>query len=201
MRQPIRMDIDEHAALASPQSLPEFQRLFPDDASCAEYLEKARWEYRFVCPDGGATGEPFRIATRLGVLTCRKCRRQTGLTVGTIMEPLSTWFSAAHLGTSHAPGMLAVLFQGHFALSRYETTFQILHKLRAGMVRPDQGRIGGRASEHVEVDEAWVGGRTRGEGRGVHHKILVACAVGLHCRKLETTLAVRIVVVKKDIWL
>ena len=28
-------------------------------------------------------------------------------------------------------------------LSRYETAFQILHKLRAGMVRPDQDRIGG----------------------------------------------------------
>jgi hypothetical protein len=32
------------------------------------------------------------------------------------------------------------------------------------MVRPDQDRIGGRPKEHVEVDETWVGGRTRGEG-------------------------------------
>ena len=45
------------------------------------------------------------------------------------------------------------------------------------MVRPDRDRIGGRVNEHVEVDETWVGGRTRGEGRGVHHKTLVACAV------------------------
>jgi hypothetical protein len=27
-------------------------------------------------------------------------------------------------------------------LSRYETAFQWLHKLRAGMIRPDQDRIG-----------------------------------------------------------
>ena len=150
------MDIDQHAALPFPQSLPEFQRLFPDDAACAEYLEKARWGDGFVCPHCGVTGEPFRIATRSGVLACRKCRRQTGLTVGTVMErshtPLSIWFWAAYLVASQTPGMSAVQFQRQLGLSRYETAFQILHKLRAGMVRPDQDRIGGRANEHVEVE-------------------------------------------------
>ena len=29
---------------------------------------------------------------------------------------------------------------------------------------PDQDRIGGRPGEHVEVDETWAGGRTRGKG-------------------------------------
>jgi hypothetical protein len=38
---PILMDIDQRAALPFPHSLLEFQRLFPDDAACAEYLEKA----------------------------------------------------------------------------------------------------------------------------------------------------------------
>lgn len=104
---PILMDIDQRAALPFPRSLPEFQRLFPDDAACAEYLEKVRWGDGFVCPRCGVTGEPFRIATRPGVLTCRKCRRQTGLTVGTVMErshtPLSTWFWAAYLVASQTP--------------------------------------------------------------------------------------------------
>ena len=183
---PILMDIDQHAALPFPRSLPEFQRLLPDDAACAEYLEKARWGDGFVCPHCGATGKPFRIATRPGVLACRKCRRQTGLTVGTVMErshtPLSTWFWAAYLVASQTPGMSAVQFQRQLGLSRYETAFHILHKLRAGMVRPHQDRIGGRANEHVEVDETWVGGRTRGEGRGVHHKVLVVCAVEVRHR-------------------
>jgi hypothetical protein len=97
---PILMDVGRPAALPFPKSLPEFQRLFPDDVACAEYLEKARWGDGFVCPHCGVTGEPFRIATRPGVLACRKCRRQTGLTVGTVMErntPLSIWFWAAYL--------------------------------------------------------------------------------------------------------
>ena len=135
-------------------------------------------------------GEPFRIATRPGVLTCRACRRQTGLTVGTVMEhshtPLSTWFWAAYLVASQTPGMSAVQFQRQLGLTRYETAFGILHKLRAGMVRSDQDRIGARAGEHVEVDETYVGGRTRGEGRGVHHKTLVAAAVEVSHREPGT---------------
>ena len=54
------------------------------------------------------------------------------------------------------------------------------------MVRPDQDRIGGQPENHVEVDETWVGGKTRGEGRGVHHKTLVAAAVEVCHRKPGT---------------
>src|SRR5208283_2280999 len=60
---PTLMDIDQHSEWPFPHSLPEFQRLFPDDTACAEYLEKARWGDSFVCPHCGVTGEPFRIAT------------------------------------------------------------------------------------------------------------------------------------------
>jgi transposase-like protein len=95
---------------------------------------------------------------------------------------LSIWFWAAYLVASQTPGISAVQLQRQLGLSRYETAFQLLHKLRAGMVRPDRDRIGGRTNEHVEVDETWVGGRTRGEGRGVHHKTLVACAVEVRRR-------------------
>src|ERR1700684_4044991 len=134
---PILMDVGRPAALPVPKSLPEFQQLFPHDAASPEDLEKERWGDRFVCPHCGVTGEPFRIATRPGVLACRKCRRQTGLTVGTVMErshtPLSIWFWAAYLVASQTPGMSAVQFQRQLGLSRYETAFQILHKLRAGM--------------------------------------------------------------------
>jgi transposase-like protein len=56
------------------------------------------------------------------------------------------------------------------------------------MVRPERDKIGGKPQEYVEVDETWVGGRTRGEGRGVHHKVLVSCAVEVLHRKRGTNL-------------
>lgn len=100
--------------------------------------------------------------------------------------PLSTWFWGAYLVSTDTAGISAVQFQRQLGLRTYETAFQLLHKLRAGMVRPDQDRIGGRPNEHVEVDETYVGGRTRGEGRGVHHKALVAAAVEVRHREPGT---------------
>ena len=95
--------------------------------------------------------------------------------------PLSTWFWAAYLATTQTPGQSALQFQRQLGLTRYETAFQILHKLRAGMVRPERDSIGGEYP--VEVDECFVGGRTRGEGRGVHNKATVVGAVEVRLRK------------------
>jgi hypothetical protein len=173
-----------------PKSLPEFQRMFPDDAPCALYLESVRWRKGFSCPFCGVREAPYRFAARPGVLRCRACRKDVALTAGTVMErthtPLSTWFWAAYLVSSLTPGMSARQMQRQLGLSRYETAFQILHKLRAGMVRPERDRIGGAENVlAVEVDETWVGGRTRGKGRGVHHQALVVGAIEVKERKGE----------------
>ena len=129
-----------------PTTLPEFQRVFPNDAACADYLEKLRWADGFACAKCGACGEPYRFAARPGVLRCRSCRADTSLTARTVMDhshtPLSVWFWASYLVTTQ-PGQSAVQFQRQLGLSRYETAYQILHKLRAGMVRPDRDTIGG----------------------------------------------------------
>jgi hypothetical protein len=99
--------------------------------------------------------------------------------------PLSVWFWGAYIVFSHTQGMSAVQFQRQLGIKRYETAFQLLHKLRAGMVRPDRDRIGGNGRDHVEIDESWVGGRTRGKGRGVHDQSLVIAAVEVRQRKPE----------------
>jgi hypothetical protein len=40
-----------------PTSLPEFQRVFPNDAACAEYLGKLRWPGEWMCGKCGVFGE------------------------------------------------------------------------------------------------------------------------------------------------
>jgi transposase-like protein len=169
-----------------PTSLPEFQRVFPNDEACAKYLEAVRWPDGFVCPKCRQAGEPYRFPTRSSVvLRCRSCKVTTSLTAGTIMQsshtPLSTWFWGGYLVTTQTPGQSALQFQRQLGLSRYETAFQILHKLRSGMVRPERDCIGG---EHpVEVDECFVAGRTSGEGGGNHHMATVVGAVEVRQRK------------------
>ena len=95
--------------------------------------------------------------------------------------PLSVWFWGAYLVTTQTPGQSALQFQRQLGLKRYETAFQMLHKLRAGLVRPERDTIGDQYP--VEVDESFVGGRTKGEGRGVHHKAIVIGAIEVRPRK------------------
>jgi len=168
-----------------PTTLPDFQRVFPDDTACAKYLERLRWADEFACPKCGVLGEPYRFEARPHVLRCRSCKADVSLLSGTVMQsshtPLSTWFWGAYLVTTQTPGQSALQFQRQLGLTRYETAYMILQKLRSGMVRPDRDTIGGE--HHVEVDETLVGGRTRGEGKGVHHKVYVLGAVEGRVRK------------------
>jgi len=61
--------------------------------------------------------------------------------------------------------MSAVQLKKMLGIRRYETAFQMLHRLRAAMVRPERDPIGQKFP--VEVDETLVGGATQGKGRGV----------------------------------
>jgi hypothetical protein len=42
------IDVLHRNDLPFPRSLPEFQQLFPDEAACAAYLERARWGEGFI---------------------------------------------------------------------------------------------------------------------------------------------------------
>src|SRR6202165_1980889 len=169
-----------------PTSLPKFQRVFPDDDAGARYWEAIRWPDGFSCPKCGLIGEPYRFATRSSVvLRCRACKKNTSLTAGTVMQsshmPLSTWFWGAYLMTTQTPGQSAIQFQRQLDIATYETAFAMLHKLRAGMVRPDRDTIG--KPHPVEIDECFIGGRARGEGKGTHHQTTVVGAVEVRTRK------------------
>jgi hypothetical protein len=163
--------------------------MFPDDTACAEYLERLRWPDGFVCLKCDADDEPYRFVTRPTQLRCRSCRADTRLTAGTIMQdsklPLLRWFWGAYLVTSETPGMSALQFRRQLGVKRYEPAFMMLHKLRAAMIRPNRDRIGQgvdwKTKEprryDVELDEAYVGGKTRGKGKGVTDKAIVVGAV------------------------
>jgi transposase-like protein len=93
--------------------------------------------------------------------------------------PLVQWFWAAYLVTTHTPGLSALQFARQMDLN-YETAFQMLHKLRAAMVKEGQARLSGV----VEVDECYIGGERHGKGgRGALGKVLVAGAVEVRGRR------------------
>ena len=167
------------AALPYPRSLPEFQGLFPDEAACVRYLFALRWPQGWCC-DLGCGGTQFILYDATHSVFCRQCRKKTSLTAGTIMhrskQPLLNWFYAAFLVSTLTPGISAVQLQSQLGLRRNETAFQMLHKLRSAMLNPEREPLHGE----VEVDETFIGGRTRKGaqmGRGTKHKALVVGAV------------------------
>lgn len=172
-----------------PKTLPDFQRHFPNEEACIAHMYAKRFPEGFVCHYCGQneseTGPPYTFSARPTVYRCRRCQENTRLTAGTIMhrskQPLCTWFWGAFLVTSLTPGMSAVQFQKMLGIKRYEIAFQLLHKLRAAMIRPERDTIGGQFP--VEVDETYVGGATQGKGRGVTDKVLVVGAVEVMPRR------------------
>jgi len=93
---------------------------------------------------------------------CKDCAQQTSATAGTVMHgthtPLRTWFWAAYLVATHHPGISAKQLQRQLGLSRYETAWLILQKLRRAMVAPERELLKGE----VEIDEFWLGGYEEG---------------------------------------
>lgn len=161
-----------------PKTIFEFNKWFPDEEACLEFLIQSRWPDGFRCPRCGF--DKFYWMKERKLLQCQKCKYQASVTAGTVMHrskmPLKVWFQAAYLVTTHTPGMSALQFQRQLGLSSYQTAFTILHKLRAGMVRSGRDRLSGT----VEVDETYIGGERPGPaGRGALGKVIVAGAVDI----------------------
>jgi len=159
-----------------PRTIVEFQRRFPDEAACRQYLFESRWPEGYRCP---RCGSPAASALQRRLLwQCSDCRYQVSVTAGTVLHrtrtPLHLWFWAAYLMTTATPGISALQLQRQLGLGRYETAWMMLHKFRRAMVAPERTPLTGP----VEVDEAFVGGLEEGGGgRLLGDKELVVTAV------------------------
>jgi transposase-like protein len=109
----------------------EFRANFGTEEACRAWLARTRWPTGFVCPHcrGGGTWIAPRKAYQ-----CRRCRRQTSLTSGTIFQgtrkPLRTWFEAAYLVVQR--GVNAKTLQRELHLT-YKVAWAWGHKLRSAM--------------------------------------------------------------------
>jgi hypothetical protein len=169
-----------------PVTLLDFQRMFPDETACLRYLEKIRWPDGFVCEKCATVGEPFRLSNYPRKLKCRSCHHLESVTADTVMHRSKTcllvWFWAAYLVATQTPGISALELQKKLGIKRYETAFQILHKLRDAMVRPGRDKIG--SEWPIELDVVFVGGKTRSGVQGKTNQVPVVIAVEI--RRQET---------------
>jgi hypothetical protein len=137
--------------MRKPRSLIRFQKAFPDEAACAAFLFERRWPGGFVCP-GCKDGRAFLLKSRAWTYQCVGCRRQTSVTAGTVMHrsklPLTVWFWAAHLMSTHSNGISALQLKGQLPIT-YKTAWLLTQKLRRSMVDPEREPLEGV----VEIDQ------------------------------------------------
>ena len=140
--------------MAKARSLAEFQKSFPDEESCAAFLIKRRWPDGFACPGCGKY-RAVGLKSRPRLHECLDCGRQTSVTAGTAMHrsklPLTAWFWAAHLMTTHSNGMSARQLEDQLGVT-YKTAWLLTQKLRRSMVDPNRAPLEGV----VEVDQAEI---------------------------------------------
>ena len=167
-----------------PRSLVDFQRRFPDDAACANYLFALRWPDGFRCPACGHD-RAWALKTKPWTYECRACRHQASLKAGTLLHgsklALTIWFWAAYLMATHSNGISALQVQKQLGLGSYKSAWLLCAKLRRAMVDPERNPLSGL----VEIDETTIKFRTRndpaagGGGRSHDGKLLLAGAVEL----------------------
>lgn len=141
-----------------PKALPQFQSAFPDEATCLRLGAEHRWPDGFRCPGCGhdaawQSGDRF---------VCRKCRRETSLTAGTVLHrsrlPLLTWFWAAYLVATD-DGINALSLGRKLGIPSHKTAWSVLDRLRQAMSALDLPPLAGV----VEADETAVGGYQEGK--------------------------------------
>ncbi len=163
------------AKASYPKTILEFAARFHNDEVCLEYLIENRWPDGFICPKCGTKGGWWLSSIRR--FECKTCHRQSSALAGTLMHrshlPIRLWFWAAYLVTTHTPGISALQLQRQLGISKNDTAWFLLHRLRRGMVRENRELLSGL----VEADETYVGGPAKNKkGRGVTaavHKSLV----------------------------
>ena len=144
---------------------------FSDENAARKLLEGMRWPDGPACPHCGGD-EPYTLKpkpgskTRRGVYKCRACRKQFTVTVRTIFEdshiPLSKWLLAIHLLCASKKGMSSHQLHRMLGIT-YKSAWFMTHRLRYAMSKPP---LADKLRGVVEIDETYVGGRTRGGKRG-----------------------------------
>lgn len=160
-------------------SLGEFFRQYGSEQQCEAALASARWPHGFVCPRCAHTSYSCFRRAKHRLWQCSACRHQTSLRAGTVFDatklPLTTWFLAMFLLTQSKNSIATLELRRHLGVA-YRSAWLIKHKLMQSMAEREADR---RLTEHVQVDDAFLGGeRTGGKrGRGSENKVPFVAAI------------------------
>jgi|SRR5580658_154362 transposase len=157
-----------------PFSVKEFFARFPDDAACLDHVMTVRYGARHECEKCGTASTFHRLANR-PAYSCAHCGHHVYPCAGTVFQdsrtPLQIWFYAIYLFVTTRHGVSGKELQRSLGVT-YKTAWRIGQQIRTLMSKADGFEI---LQGHVELDEAYVGGKRSGGkcGRGAPGKTIV----------------------------
>ena len=149
-------------------TIAQFEKQFPDETACRDYLQANRWPNGVICPRCGNT-HVYVVAQREHHWQCHECGPQGyrfSVLVGTIFEntnkPLRDWFRVMHMMLTSKKGISALQIYRYMGFGSYNTAWLMCSKIRVALGNVEFKQLVG----YVEVDETFVGGKAKNKHKG-----------------------------------
>lgn len=117
----------------------EFNKYFPDEASCRRKFKEMRDKEGVMCQHCGSHDVVWLESKHQ--YQCKHCRHRTTLRSGTVMHgsklPFRYWFITMHLLTATKKSISAAELQRQLGHRRYQPIWEMMHKLRSVMGKRD----------------------------------------------------------------
>lgn len=151
----------------------QFFARFPDDDACLNHVMEVRYGMRHVCRKCSKDATFHKITDRKA-FSCSACGDHVYPCAGTIFQDsrtsLQSWFYAIYLFVTTRHGVSGKELQRTLGVT-YKTAWRMGQQIRDLMGDVDGFEV---LKGHVELDEAYVGGRRAGKrGRGAEGKTIV----------------------------
>lgn len=158
---------------AAKMTVREFFQRFPTEEACLEHVMTVRFGLRHTCAKCGIESTFHRLEKR-PAYSCAACGAHVYPCAGTILQdtrtPLQLWFYAIYLFVVTRHGVSGKELQRQLGVT-YKTAWRMAQQIRQLMTATNGFEI---LQGHVEVDEAYVGGKRSGKrGRGAAGKTIV----------------------------
>ncbi len=158
--------------MKAPSTLQEAIIYFANADNCLVYMVEHRWPNGVVCPTCGRTDVTFLKAQKKWQCKSAHSKRQFSAKVGTIFEDsplgLEKWLPAVWLIAGAKNGISSCEVARALGVTQ-KTAWFMLHRIRLAMQNGSFLKVGGGGRE-VEVDESFIGGKSRNMHKHIRAK-------------------------------